>query len=118
MSLRCQNCGAFFKGSVSPYQKFVKCQHCGSVISVLSDSPDGAVKRVVFTETIVEPRKVFSIEEFAAFLNKRGIKAFDPVSGILKLGSQEVCISAEGAVAGPEPLKLRAERWVQNFMSS
>lgn len=118
MSLQCENCGAFYKGSISPYQKFVKCQHCGSIIKTPSDAPGGEVKRVIIAETVVEPCKVFKIDEFAAFLVKRGIKTFDPVSGILKLGLQQVCVSEEGAVEGPEPLKHRVERWIQDFMSS
>jgi KaiC/GvpD/RAD55 family RecA-like ATPase len=73
---------------------------------------------LVVTVTLVGPTKVFNICDFAAFLYKRGIKAFDPVSGILKLGSQEICITDEGVVDGPEPLKLRAEKWIEEFMSS
>jgi KaiC/GvpD/RAD55 family RecA-like ATPase len=73
---------------------------------------------LVVTVTLVGSAKVFNICDFAAFLYKRGIKAFDPVSGILKLGSQEICITDEGVVDGPEPLKLRAEKWIEEFMSS
>jgi DNA-directed RNA polymerase subunit RPC12/RpoP len=118
MSLRCQNCGAFYKGSISPYQKFVKCQHCGSMIKAVDDTAAGEVRAVLVTETAAKPSKVFTLDEFAAFLAKRGIKTFDPVSGILRLGSQQATVSQEGAVEGPEPLKLRVERWVQTYMSS
>jgi hypothetical protein len=118
MSLRCQNCGAFYKGPISPYQKFVKCQHCASIIKVVDDTNVQEVKTVIVAETATKPNKVFTLDEFAVFLVKRGVKTFDPVSGVLRLGSQQASVSQEGAVEGPEPLKLRVERWVQTFMSS
>jgi len=118
MSLRCQNCGAFYKGPISPYQKFVKCQHCASIIKVADDTTTGEVKTVIVTETATKPSGVFNLDEFAAFLAKKGIKTFDPVSGIIILGSQQATVSQEGAVEGPELLKLRVERWIQTYMSS
>jgi hypothetical protein len=118
MTLRCENCNAPYKGPISPYQKFFKCQYCGSITKIARDEPSGETRRIVVTETVVGPSKTFKICEFAAFLLKRGVKTFDPVSGILKLGSQEVCVSEEGAVDGPERLKLRVEKWVEEFMSS
>ena len=118
MSIQCENCGAFYRGSVSPYQKFVKCQHCGSALKVPSDKLDGTSKKTIITETVVEACKTFKIDEFAKFLTKRGITTYDPVSGILKLGPQQVCINDEGTVEGPEPLRSRVERWIQTYMSS
>jgi phage FluMu protein Com len=117
MSIRCNNCGAFYRGSVSPYQKFVKCQHCGSVIQITKNEENKG-RKVLIRETVVEPEREFKMDEFAAFLAKRGIKTFDSVSGILQLGLQQVCVNGEGSVEGPEPLKLRVEKWVQDFMSS
>jgi len=116
MSLRCENCGAPYKGSISPYQKFVKCQHCGGTLKV---NPDESTreKRVLVREAIVEPRKAFKMDEFAAFLIRRGVKTFDPLSGVLKLGSHQVYVSEEGAVEGSEPLKSRVEKWIHIFMS-
>jgi len=117
MSLRCENCGAFYKGSISPYQKLVRCQNCGCIIKIYPDEST-LKKRVLVREVVVEPCKTFKIDEFAAFLIKRGIKTFDPVSGVLKLGSHEVYVTKEGVVEGPEPLKSRVEKWIRIFMSS
>ncbi len=72
---------------------------------------------LVVTVTLGAPAKMFSIRDFAAFLTKRGIKAFDPISGVMRLGSQEIYITEDGAVEGPEFLKLRAEKWITEFMS-
>jgi len=118
MSLRCENCSALYKGPISPYQKFFKCQYCGGITKIARNESSGEIRKVIITETVVGPSKDFKIGEFAAFLFKRGVKAFDPISGILKLGSQQVCVSEEGAVDGPEPLKLRVEKWIEDFMSS
>ena len=118
MSLRCENCNALCKGPISPYQKFFKCQYCGCMTKVVCGESMGETRRIVVTETVVGPSKAFNVDDFAAFLLKRGIKAFDRVSGILRLGSQEVCVSEEGAVDGPEPLKHRVEKWVEDFMAS
>jgi hypothetical protein len=118
MSIKCENCGAPCKGAISPYQRFFKCDYCGCMNKITRDEPKEGVKRITVIETVVGASKAFKITEFAAFLSKRGIKVFDPVSGVLKLGSQEVCINEEGAVEGPEPLKLRVEKWINDFMSS
>ncbi|MGD0449784.1 MAG: ATPase domain-containing protein [Candidatus Bathyarchaeia archaeon] len=72
---------------------------------------------LVVTVTLGAPSKVFNIRDFAAFLAKRGIKAFDPISGVMRLGSQEIYITEDGAVEGPEFLKLRTEKWIAEFMS-
>ena len=107
-----------YKGIVSPYQKFFKCQYCGCITKIAADGSKSEIRKVVVTETIVGPLKVFDINDFSAFLAKRGIKSFDPMSGILKLGPQEVCVGQDGAVEGPESLKLRVEKWIGVFMSS
>jgi hypothetical protein len=117
MILRCENCNAPYKGPISPYQKFFKCQYCGSITKIARDESSGEM-RIIVTETAAGPSKTFKICEFEAFLLRRGIKTFDSVSGILKLGLQEVCVSEEGAVDGPEPLKRRVEKWIEDFMSS
>lgn len=117
MSLRCENCGAPYRESISPYQKFVKCQHCGCVLRVNPSEVKSGEKRLIVRETVIETSRTFDINQFAAFLVKRGVKSFDPVSGVLKVGSQQVCVSDEGAVIGPDPLKTRAEKWIQIFMS-
>jgi hypothetical protein len=118
MSIRCEHCGAPYKGPISPYQRFFKCNYCGCITNIGRGETKGDVKRITVTETVVGPSRTFKITEFAVFLSKRGIKTFDPVSGVLKLGSQEVCINEEGAVEGPEPLKVRVEKWINDFMSS
>lgn len=106
MSLVCDNCGAVYKGKISSYSKFVKCPYCDSVIvvSVASQETDTA-------------QKEFDIEHFKAFLSQRGVNTFDPVSGILRFGNQEVLVDADGAISGPEPLKSRAEKWLHIFMT-
>lgn len=106
MSLVCKNCRAVYKGSISPYSKFVRCRYCDSVIVVPS-----AEKHEVIA------RKEFSIEEFKAFLGKRGISTFDTVSGILRVGKQEVTVHEDGTISGPKPLKSRVEKWLHKFMS-
>jgi len=117
MSLQCQNCKAFFKGPISPYQKFVKCPYCKSVINVISEESTVGKKRLLVREVIVEPSKTFEINEFAYYLTRRGVRTFDPVSCILRLGSQQVLISEEGTVEGPRLLKSRVEKWIQKYMS-
>jgi len=107
-----------YKGPFSPYQKFFKCQYCGCITKIVADGSNAEIRKIIVTETIVGPSKAFDINDFSAFLGKRGIKSFDPVSGILKLGSQEVCVSQDGAVEGPGSLKLRVEKWIEAFMSS
>lgn len=114
MNVVCDICGAPYRGVVPPHQKTVKCQHCGCAIRVTNDSV--GEKTFVIKEVAVERCRDFNIEDFAKFLMKRGIKTFDPGSGILQLGSQQACVSEEGIVEGPEPLKLRAEKWIQMFL--
>lgn len=106
MSLKCQNCGATYKGKISPFSKSITCPYCYSAIVVSSAGPVEA-----------GARKEFDIEQFKAFLGKRGISTFDTISGILKLGNQEVVIDGDGAVSGPEPLRSRAEKWLYKFMT-
>lgn len=117
MNIQCQNCGAFYSGSISSYKKFVKCPYCDSVIDVNPGEQSSKKKRLLVREVIEESSKMFKINEFADFLVRRGAKTFDPVSGILKVGSQQVYISEEGAVEGPERLKSRVEKWIAEFMS-
>jgi hypothetical protein len=117
MSMKCENCGAPYTEPISQYQKFVKCQYCGCVLRVNPNEAKSGEKRLIVREIVVETPRTFDINLFAAFLTKRGITSFDTVSGVLKVGSQQVCVSSEGAVIGPEPLKARAEKWVQIFMS-
>lgn len=117
MSIQCESCKAFYKGPISPYQKFVKCPYCNSIIKVNPDESTPGEKRLLIREVVVEPRKTFKTDEFAAFLIRRGVKSFDHVSGVLKLGSKQVYVSEEGAVEGPEPLKIRVEKWIHIFMS-
>ena len=56
---------------------------------------------LVVTVTLGASSKVFNIRDFATFLARRGIKAFDPMSGVMKLGSQEIYITEDGTVEGP-----------------
>jgi len=106
LSLVCENCGAVYKGKISSYSKFVRCPYCDSVIMVspTSHKTDSA-------------QKEFNIEQFRTFLSRRGVNTFDPVSGILQCGNQEVAVDADGAISGPEPLKSRAEKWLHIFMT-
>ena len=106
MSLVCKNCGAVYKGRISPYSKFVKCTYCDSVIVVPSAEGPAVI-----------PRKDFGIEQFKAFLAKRGISSFDPVSGILRFGNQEVIVHEDGTISGSKTLKSRVEKWLHKFMS-
>jgi len=117
MNIQCQNCGAFYKGHISSYQKFVKCPYCNSIIDVSPEETSVRKKRVLVREVVEESSKAFKINEFADFLVRLGVKTFDPVSGILRVGSQQVYISEEGAVEGPERLKSRVEKWIAGFMS-
>lgn len=106
MSLECKGCGAPYKGSISPYSRFVTCPYCGSVIVVPTT-----------IEHEITARQGFSIEEFKRFLASRGIATFDTVSGILRLGNQEVTVHEDGTISGPKPLKSRVEKWLHQFMS-
>jgi hypothetical protein len=117
MSLRCENCGAPYRDSISQYQKFVKCQHCGCILRANPSEARSGEKKLIIREVVMESSRTFDINQFAAFLVRRGVKDFDPVSGILKLGSQQAGVTDDGMVTGPEPLKTRAEKWVQIFMS-
>ena len=105
MSLECKNCGSVYKGSISPFSRFVRCPYCNSVIIVPSAEGREATAR-----------KEFNIEEFKAFLAKRGIKTFDTISGILKFGNQEVTVHEDGTISGSKPLKSRVEKWLYKFM--
>lgn len=106
MSLVCENCGAVYKGKISRYSKFVRCPYCDSVIMV---SPASRKTDIA--------QKEFNIEQFKTFLSQRGVNTFDPVSGILQFGNQEVVVDADGAISGPEPLKSRTEKWLHIFMT-
>lgn len=117
MSIKCEHCGAPYRGSISPYQKFVRCENCRGIIRVNPDESATTKKRLLVRETFIESSKTFKINEFTAFLSRRGVNSFDPVSGVLRLGAQQVHISTEGAVEGPEPLKSRADKWIHIFMS-
>jgi len=118
MSFKCDHCGAPYDSHISRYQKSFKCKYCGRITKISEDETKKDVKRITVTETVIGPSQAFKITEFASFLYKRGVKTFDPGSGVLKLGSQEVCITEEGTVEGPEPLKVRVEKWINDFMSS
>ncbi|MEM3629573.1 MAG: hypothetical protein QW667_05555 [Candidatus Bathyarchaeia archaeon] len=118
MVIECKRCGAPYKGSISPYQKFVKCSYCGAIIKIDHDESSGTTKKVrLIEEVIIQENKMFDINEFASFLNRIGVKNFDPVSGILQMGSMQVRVTEEGAVEGAEPLKSRVEKWIQRYMS-
>lgn len=106
MSLVCKNCGAVYKGRISPYSRFVRCPYCDSVIVV----PGAEGPEVI-------ARREFSIEQFKVFLSKRGISTFDTVSGILRFGNQEVIVHEDGTISGPKPLRSRVEKWLHKFMS-
>lgn len=108
MSLICENCKAIYKGKISHYSKFVRCPYCDGVIVVPSARAKGQD---------VIAHKEFSIQQFKTFLTNRGISDFDPVSGILRFGNQEVTIDQDGTIYGPKPLKSRVEKWLNKFMS-
>ena len=108
MSLICENCKAVYKGKISPHSKFVRCPYCDSVIVVPRTRAKGQ-------EVIAN--KEFSIEQFRVFLTNRGISDFDPVSGVLKFGNEEVIIDQDGTISGPKPLKSRVEKWLHKFTS-
>lgn len=105
MSLKCENCGAVYKGNISPFSRFVNCCYCNSVIIV--PSAEGLKATAC---------KEFNIEQFKAYLTKRGINTFDTVSGILRFGNQEVTVHEDGTISGSERLKLRVEKWLYKFM--
>ena len=100
MSLVCKNCKAVYNGNISPFSKFGKCSYCSCTIIVPSTGKC----------------EEFNIELFKAFLNKRGITTFDTVSGILKLGNEEVTVNKDGTAVGSKRLSSRVERWLQKFM--
>lgn len=105
MSLKCKNCRAVYNGNISPFSKFVKCPYCSCIIVVPSTG------KCEVTEC-----KEFNLELFKVFLNKRGITTFDTVSGILRLGNEEVTVNKDGTVFGSKRLSSRVERWLQKFM--
>jgi len=105
LSLECKNCKAIYNGNISAFSRFVKCNYCGCVITIaninISEKSD---------------YKAFNIEAFSKFLRKRGINTFDPISGILKIGAEEVNISQDGSISGSKRLRLRVEGWLEKFM--
>ena len=118
MSIRCEHCGAPYRGNISPYSKFVTCENCGCAIRIGAETQTPTIRKIVYEEERVLPQKVFDISEFERFLIRKGIKTFDSTSGILKLGSHEVVIKPDGSVEGSGRLKSRVERWIQEFVES
>lgn len=118
MSIKCEHCGAPYRGNISPYSRFVICENCGCVIKLDTKPQARTIRKIVYEEERTLPQKIFNIKEFERFLVRKGIKTFDSTSGILKLGSSEVLIKTDGAVEGSERLKSRAEKWIQEFMAS
>lgn len=118
MSIKCEHCGAPYRGSISPYSRFVICENCGCVIRVNTETQARTIRKIVYEEERVLSQKIFDIKEFERFLVRKGIKTFDSTSGILKLGSYEVLVKADGAVEGSGRLKSRVEKWIQGFMAS
>jgi len=118
LSIRCEHCGAPYRGNISPYSKFVTCENCGCAIRIGAETQTHTVRKIVYEEEKVLPQKVFDISEFERFLVRKGIKSFDSTSGILKLGSHEVLIKPDGSVEGSGRLKSRVEKWIQEFMTS
>lgn len=127
--IKCNSCGAIYKGEISKWTKFVKCEYCGAVIFVSQSS--GAVtplsrndihtaeiniKKVDFYMQQHRARE-FSLSEFEKFLRKKGIKTFDPISGVLMIGSQEILINENGVISGPEKFKKMVEKWIEEYMS-
>ncbi len=104
MSLECKNCRAVYNGNISAFSKFVKCEYCGGVITIANT---GKSEEMDFIE--------FNIELFSKFLRKRGITTFDAVSGILRIGAEEVTISEDGSMSGSKRLRRRVEGWLQKF---
>ena len=118
MSIKCEHCGAPYRGNISPYSKFVTCENCGCAIRISAETQTQTIRKIVYEEEKVLPQKVFDISEFERFLVRKGIKTFDSTSGILKLGSHEVLIKPDGSVEGSGRLKSRVEKWIQEFMES
>ncbi|MCK4436154.1 hypothetical protein KAU87_05010 [Candidatus Bathyarchaeota archaeon] len=118
MSIRCEHCGAPYRGSISPYSKFVTCENCGCAIGVSVETQARTIRKVVYEEESALPQKIFDISEFERFLVRKRIKTFDSTSGILKLGSHEVLVKPDGSVDGSRHLKSRVEKWIQEFMAS
>jgi len=118
LSIRCEHCGAPYRGSISPYSKFVTCENCGCAIRVSAETQAHTIRKVVYEEERALPQKIFDVSEFERFLGRKGIKTFDSTSGILKLGSHEVLIKPDGSVEGSGRLKSRVEKWIHEFMTS
>lgn len=112
MSIICENCKAPYAGPVSPYSKFVKCPYCNCAIKISKD--DKTKSKNTVSGTSIQD---FNLNMFEEYLNKRGYRCFDPISGIVKLRNQEVIVSSDGSVTGTNPLKSRVEKWINDFMS-
>jgi len=104
VSVRCSQCGAPHQRDIPSWARYVKCEYCGAIIQI---SPPSLAK------------KEFSLEEFGRFLeNRKKIKAFDPVSGILVIGSHQISVDKRGNISGSEVLRKRVEKWLDEYMLS
>jgi len=115
--LRCRKCSAPYKGKVQIWISYVKCKYCGAAIPV----PKKEETRLPQQGVVCNPpefQKVFTLDEFGDFLKRKTGYPFDNISGVLIIGSIELCIDEEGNVKGPEPHKSTVERWIFEFMKT
>jgi len=123
MDLRCDVCGAPYKGQISRWTKFVKCEYCGATISVPQDAfskvPEVVIKFEEGKEVYVSRSRIkeFTLSGFGDFIRKKGVKTYDPISGVMLIGSQEISISEDGVVSGPKNLRKIVEKWINEYMS-
>jgi hypothetical protein len=62
-------------------------------------------------------QKIFDPLGFRDYLARKGVRNFDPISGVLIIGTSQFMIDEQGIVSGgPETIRKRIEKWVSEYM--
>lgn len=104
-SLKCPNCGASPKTPIHKWTKYVICDYCHTTIQLYNDKKEEISKF-----------KEFDSFKFKRFLELKGIKNYDPISGIIVFNQKKVTVDGDGNVSGDIKLKSKIEKWVSDFM--
>ena len=116
--LKCPSCGAPYTAPVPFWLDYVVCSYCnGAVPTNRSERAESTGGRPEQLRSAGLRR--FEPESFQRFLQTRkGVRTFDPVSGVLVLGVSRIEIDGSGLVTGSEPARTRVERWVGEYLST
>jgi hypothetical protein len=83
----------------------VICDYCHTTIQLYNDRKEENLKF-----------KEFDSFKFKLFLELKGIKNYDPISGIIIFNQKQVIVDGDGNVSGDIKLKNKIERWIYDFM--